>query len=391
MPLNLAVPDLDEVRRIANVADAVVRNLQITQCYHELSTVLASRTGMSANWCTFATWASRQAGQTIRKEDLARLLQYRLSRSPSALSATEQIAAAGSGLQDADASPQSPAAVPERTYTPAIERASEAVARGNKKVFEEIGYEFARFYQTCLADQTPDPENVARFCQELRPGDPPDGQGYLRQAFGHYYQALFEDSGKVRSELILLANIEIGFHEQTRLQPEIAESLDAAFISSLEFTRLLLAGLFPLGGWLQLAHLYVRRLLGRPTALDIASRVLLAAARSHLRQLITEAMMTIALPSGARLRLGEDLGASFPTSLQQLSNPELRKLLEKHDPTPDSLLRSGAIDWADLPDRLHFIIDLFRCYQETEELLGPPFTPEQVQDLKQGKRPPGAL
>ena len=69
-------------------------------------------------------------------------------------------------------------------------------------------------------------------------------------------------------------------------------------------------------------------LLGRPTALDVASRVVLAAARSHLRQLITESMMTIALPSGARLRLGEDLGLTFPTSLQQLRNLELASLIE---------------------------------------------------------------
>ncbi len=46
--------------------DAVVRNLQITQCYHELSAVLAGRIAGEANWCAFATWASRQAGQTIR-------------------------------------------------------------------------------------------------------------------------------------------------------------------------------------------------------------------------------------------------------------------------------------------------------------------------------------
>lgn len=195
----------------------------------------------------------------------------------------------------------------------------------------------------------------------------------------------------MRSELILLASIEIGFHEQTRLEPEIAESLDAAFISSLEFTRLLLARLFPFGGWLQLAHLYVRRLLGRPTALDIVSRVLLAAARSHLRQLVTESMMTITLPSGTRLRLGEDLSVSFPTSLQQLDYLDLTRLIEQHDPTPDSPLDSGAIDWADLPDRLHFIIDLFRCYQETPELLDPPFTPEQVRVLKAGERPAGEL
>lgn len=391
MPIDPTIPDVEDVRRIAAVADPVIRNLQITQCYHELSTVLASRTGLSANWCTFATWASRQAGQTIRKEDLARLLQNRLNRSPSALQAGENIAAATARTGDAQLEGRQTLALQTRAFTPAIERAGDAVARGNKKVFEEIGYEFARFYKTCLADQTPDPEKIVRFCQGLRPGDPPEGQVYLRQAFTHYYQALFEGAGKTRSELILLANIEIGFHEQTRLQPEIAASLDAGFISSLEFTRLLLAGIFSFGGWLHLAHLYLRRLLGRPTMLDIAGRALLAAVRSHLRQIITEAMMTIALPSGARLRLGQDLDTVFPESLKQIHNPQLRRLIETHDPTPDSLLDSGALDWADLPDRLHFIIDLFRCYQETQELLAPPFTPEQVEALKAGRRPAGNL
>jgi hypothetical protein len=56
------IPTINDVNRITTAADAVVRNLQITQCYHELSLGLAERTGEIANWCTFATWASKQAG-----------------------------------------------------------------------------------------------------------------------------------------------------------------------------------------------------------------------------------------------------------------------------------------------------------------------------------------
>src|SRR5258705_3501994 len=74
---NARIPALSEVGQIAALADPVVRNLQITQCYHELALVLAERTGPSANWCTFATWASNQAGVTIRKEDLAQALKSR--------------------------------------------------------------------------------------------------------------------------------------------------------------------------------------------------------------------------------------------------------------------------------------------------------------------------
>lgn len=62
-------PTLADVERIVALADPAVRNLQITQCYCELSRALAARTGGGpANWCRVATWASKQAGQTIRKE-----------------------------------------------------------------------------------------------------------------------------------------------------------------------------------------------------------------------------------------------------------------------------------------------------------------------------------
>ena len=162
-------------------------------------------------------------------------------------------------------------------------------------------------------------------------------------------------------------------------------------MSFLEFTRPLFRSVFPLYGWFHLAHLYLRRLLGRPTALDRAIQALLAEVGVQLRQVITEVMMTISLPSGVVLRLGEDLTAGFPESLRQITHAELAGLLAKHDLTPDSLSGSGAVDWADLPDRLHFILDLFRCYQEYPDLFERPFSPEQVEALKDGRLPEGKL
>ena len=61
-------PSVAEVSRIVAISDPTLRNLQITQCYYELSTAFAGRTGPLANWCTFATWASCQTGCTIRGE-----------------------------------------------------------------------------------------------------------------------------------------------------------------------------------------------------------------------------------------------------------------------------------------------------------------------------------
>ena len=222
-------PTPADVDRIATLADPVLRNLQITQCYHELSTAMAALTGPLANWCTFATWASKQAGQSIRKEDLARTFEDLLVRSRSATNAMDTLAEADSetrGLHAPDIDAIREALRQALSPAAAFERVSDAIARGNKKVFEEIGREFARFLALCQNGPLDD-AIVEEFCNGLRPGEPPDGQRYLRQAFRRYAQAMLETDAKRKCELMLLANVEIGFHEQTRLQPEIVEALDA--------------------------------------------------------------------------------------------------------------------------------------------------------------------
>jgi hypothetical protein len=85
-------PLVDDVDRIASLSDSVLRNLQITQCYYEISQSVAQLTGYSANWCTFATWASKQAGQTIRMEDLIRAFEERFYLSPEIAALLEELA-----------------------------------------------------------------------------------------------------------------------------------------------------------------------------------------------------------------------------------------------------------------------------------------------------------
>jgi hypothetical protein len=379
------------VERIRSITDPQLRNLEITQCYHELSAALAGSLGPQANWCSFAVWASKQAGQTIRKEDLARLFERAWSVSPGAVQASAQVSA----VMNLQAGRQSfiPGDIVMRRVDvrPAVERASDAVARGNRKVFEEIGREFARFQAQCLAAVPPDPDSVNFFCAGLRPGEPPEGQERLRRAFQYYAQAVVEPDLKMRAELIFLANLEIGFHEQTRLQPEIAESLDSGLISFLDFVRPLFREFFPLNGWLHLGLLYLMRLLGRPTDLDRAVQDLLAEVRLQLRRAITEVMMTITLPSGVVLRLGKDLEVEFSPALKDITHPELKAFLERHDQAGGGLKETGALDWADLNDRLTFIIALFRAFQQHAGMFEAPFDPAQVGALKSGKLPEGRL
>jgi hypothetical protein len=393
----LPIPTLEEIERISALSDPVIRNLQITQCYHELSAVMASRTGPSPNWCTFATWASKQAGVSIRKEDLLRALESLFIQSAS-LEADQDLALAAQEL-GAQAEPLEIRLTVWELIHPAeaLERASQAVGRGNRKVFAEIGREFARFFAACLSDPAPDPARLEAFCSELRPGDPPDGQGYLRQAFTRYYRSFFEPDAKKRAELLFHANLEIGLHEQTRLQPEIKEAMEAGLPRPGVITlRLILPTpglrtIFPKFGLPALGRWLFQRLRGRRTRLESAVEALVQAARQQVRLTLTEHLMAITLPPDVSLRLGTDLGLPFPAALQALSDQELSALLERIDPTPDSPVQSGALDWADLPERMHLICDLFRCYGDSPDLFMSPYNQEQVAALKSGRLPGGRL
>ena len=101
--------------------------------------------------------------------------------------------------------------------------------------------------------------------------------------------------------------------------------------------------------------------------------------------------MTIGLPGGVRLRLGDDLTAGFPGSLTQITNSDLLALLKQIDPTPDSLNETGAIDWADLPDRIHFHCRYVPLLSRVPATFESPFTSLQVTDIRAGRLPAGEL
>lgn len=371
-------PEVAEIDHIAAIKDPILRNLRITLCYHELSGALGAGLGPGANWCTFATWASKQAGQTIRIEDLLRAFERLLVRSPDARAALDRLVPLLARIRWGDVARLRAAVVQRLRPLGAFHRASEAVARGNLKVFDEIGRATARFLAGCGRHATPDAAGLGEFCQGLRPGDPPDGQEHLRRAFARYYRARFEPDARARAELVFHANLEIGFHEQTRLQPEIVEAMEAGLDEPARIRRELLEELRDAGGSL--------RSLLEPAATRLGEH-----ARDLARRVITDFLMTLALPGGKSLRLGRDLSGEFPEVLRTPEAEELRAFLGRIDPTPDSLRASGARDWGNLGERLHFIADLFRAYHARSELFEAPFAPEQAWRLKAGEVPAGRL
>ena len=376
---------MGEVQRIAAIANPVIRNLEITHCYSRLAAALAEPGHKGANWCTYATWASRQAGRTIRGEDLLEQLEGRIVAGRRLLhpiaSLWRRLLRRGLFQRDSRLG-----RLTGELHTPfdAFERASDAVARGNLKVFEEIGLEFARYLQERPPGAS-DPAALERFLNRLDAGEPPHGQRYLQQAFAHYERAQHESDPSERTQLTVLANLEVGFHEQARLQPEIREALDAAYLTKEDLGRRVLEAVFPSAPrWWAIVR--------RPAAAvaGVAAAGAQKAASALARELITESLMTMSLPDRV-LSLGMHLGDAYPAELRKPSDAELLALLEHFEPVPPDPDDCGARDWSVFDERMHYIVHLFCAFHLREELFRPPFTPDQVARFRRGVVPDGEL
>lgn len=374
-----AYPGAEQVKTVAAIEDSVIRNLRITQSYAELSAAVRSLIGEGANWCTFATWASRQAGCTIRGEDLGDRLGDALHDGWSLRHPVRSLwrALLRRGLFN----PKTTLGrIVRAIHSPfdVFERASEAVAIGNRKVFEEIGYEMARYLDFCAHDPSPDSPRFVSFLEGLKAGPPPDGQEWLARAFTHYQRQRSEPQASRRAQLMLLANLEIGYHEQTRLQPEIQQAMEAGPETAWDLKRRLI-GRFPAGRLL---------LLLTPFA-AIAERYRRFAC-DVTRRIVSEALMVLRMPDRT-LSLGTNLDAPVPAALGVLDEPELVKLVGEIEPSGPACEACGAEDWANLNERIHYILHLFRAFHAATILFDAPFSVEQVHAFEAGRIPPGRL
>ena len=381
------IPTVEETERIAGISNSVIRNLNITQCYYELSKAMELLTGIYPSWCTFAVWASKQAGQSIRKEDLIRTFEYYFRHSP----AVESII--GDAVELVEKNPEISTIIDSIFNVLGIEvifeQTGAAVANGNRKVFEEIGKEFARFLTVFRNEEDFTSENMSLFCSALKPGDPPDGQHLLSEAFTAYYEARQLQDQEAKAQIQHYANLLIGYHEQIRLQPEIVEAMDAP-LDSLDNFRYKIFKQFLPGIWLHLRY-FISKFFRIKFPLDDVLDRILDLIKHQVREVITHFMMSLYIPGCPVLCLGEDLKRAFSKELMQITNLQLKDLLARIDPTPDSLKESGAVDWGDFKDRIHFIADFFRCFFGYPQLFETPFTDEQVVILKAGNRPAGNL
>ena len=372
-------PTPDDVRRIAAMTDPVLRNLEITQCYSRLAAAMAAAAGgVGANWCTYATWASRQAGATIRGEDLGDDLQRRLHDGRWLLHPIDTLwrRLLRRGLFNRDTRF---GRLVSEIHTPfdAVELASDAVARGNLKVFAEVGLEFARYLERRVPFE--------QFVDGLRPGDPPDGQRYLADAFTNYERQRTERDPRAHAQLGLLANLQIGLHEQTRLQEQIGEALNAPLGSEEELGLRAIVAVFPSARrWWQFVRRPAAAILGK------LARALERASHRLAREIITDSFMVLSLP-GRVLALGTNLLDECAEPLRDPANHDLIELLARYEPVPPAPDDCGARDWSNLDERMHYISHLFRAFHLDPALAGPPFTPEQVASFERNVLPGGNL
>ncbi|AUX43193.1 hypothetical protein SOCE26_046370 [Sorangium cellulosum] len=347
---------------IALIDQPELRNLLITQCYHDLSVELVKLLGgRNAHWCTFATWASKTAGRFIRNEEVPSTLRRLIlseedeTENPPRTSGFSMIKpwwGYGLGLMD----------IPERILL----ELSLDIAVGNLKVFQELGPLFARMIELYRDCPRPDDARLAALLEGLQPGpSPKGGQGLLRSAMMHYHAALLTDDLDKKAELILLANARVGLHEQVRLQPYIARSIEAP-------VRCMRAALGAPG----------RRL---PEALRSMVAYKLEKLQALWCSVATKEMMSMGLPDEV-LALGADLppppGSPLHCAeLATIEDRELYELLREYDAHDQTTKGSGAKDWTSLNDRMSYILELFRSRQCCPRLLERPFSREQHAEI----------
>jgi hypothetical protein len=373
---------LERVGRIVALdAEPVRRNLLITQCYHDLSAGLARRLGAeNANWCTFATWASRTAGRFIRDEEVPAAFREVLVGSPR-LTAAVARANRALGWIHADARIRHDDVF--ATSRRIVHEVGELITAGNLAVFSELGPVFSRTIDALEEDT--DGAAVERVAATLSEGESDQGgQTMLRRALTGYAAARRTEDPHQKAELMLLANARIGLHEQIRLQPYIAGSIDAPIRLALFEPVDDVAACLPRGTRL------LSKGLMRAAVLGAANE-----AKRHWEELCTRELMTLALP-GETLMLGRALRAPagqplYPPLLDPVDDPEALRFLEEHGALRPDRTGSGAVNWTRLADRMRYIIDLFRSRQLYRPLQGPPFTAEQRRQLAAGVPVTGPL
>jgi hypothetical protein len=359
----------------------VRRNLLITQAYHDLSSGLERALGSgNANWCSFATWASRCAGRFVRDDEVPARFRAHLGQLEPvsvALARTE------SALERLHADAKIDAHGLLELVRDVVQRISTLITAGNLAVFGELAPVFSRALDAFAVDEGPDA--LKSVAETLEPGlTERGGQSLLQSALLHYAAARVDQDPHRKAARMLLANAQIGLHEQIRLQPFIAGSIDAPIREAL-YEALEKSGSRLPAPIRHEVHAVMSRLV-HPVA-DAAGKL--------WEEFVTHFVMTLPLPSGT-VMLGRKLppppGAPlYPSTLDPIVDDDVADFLLHYGAHEPHSVAHGAVNWATLSDRMRFILDLFRSRQCDLSLMYEPFTADQREALLAGRDVDGPL
>lgn len=382
--------DLPRIEAIVNCPDPVLRNLQITQTYSEINQALSELLGKNnVSWCAYATWASKTAGKFIRLENVdAAITEFLRDQDW----AQEILAALPGALTWFVGQIQIKHAFLLKILNETAQASATEVARGNLLVFAELAPLYGHFLQGISAKAEQRETELAAFLNHLKQTQREgEDQQKLIQAYAAYQNAIFENEPKAKAELIFMANVLVGYHEQLRLDPAINNSLNVPI--EQVFKKKMLGGLEQLIEAKMSPFLFQ---LLKPLLRNALKPVLERMAK-RWRLICTRVLMRIEVPDG-HLDLSEDIplieyqpGRMFPIELESLQNGELRAILTQLDRTLNTTQGTAASDWGDVMERMNFIADFFRSAQQDEHLFWPPFNTQQTAQIKAGLIPTGRL
>jgi len=408
--------------RVENIAsmrdDVVMRNLYITQCYHELSQQMCEIVGCKdASWATFGCWASKTAGTFIRGQELPRVLRLTLKRHPELAAHAE---ATGDEADELVTGLSDMVLHPLRTSAAALARISIHTAlyigEGNRVVFAELAGSLVDFIEA-FGERDFGEEQLAMLLAKYRDGpslpdlitvdhaaesinsEPRGGQSWLKDMLRTLRRAALSDDDDEKARLMLLASAYGGQHEQTRLQEYIEKALgtaiDDVFIPELRSDA----------SPARETHGFLNQMI------LIVGRFAAKFARRCAAEWSSRNMMTMPLPDET-IRLGQDIraekdGPLYPAALVDLEvERELSDIWNTYyrawSDSSNVLMRvaapmqrmaeplqgrvvvgTAASNWGVFEQRMRLILAYFRTRQQCEALHNAPFTAQELEALAQ--------
>ena len=378
---------LTDVAVIVAMPDPIVRNLWITQAYHDLGVRMGAHlTGKEStgegSWASYGTWASRTAGSTMRYQILPSEIRDAYNADRAFRDALDRVGK-HSWLRKLGMVRFLDNHTLMGIFETELSRISGHVAKGNGIVFAELAPVYANMIAKFDQGEILQGEALEEFiaAQDLK-GEP-ESIAIFEDAIRNYFLAMRTEEQVQRAQLICLANLQAGLHEQQRLQGPIAAALEAPVTEGLLKVRhwwlvqLLLK--VPVLGWLlrQLDRGFLALLPEVERLAEVLETKLMMAIKMH----------TISMPLSEDVPPNAD-GTMFPPDLEPVVLPELTKLLEQWAGSMSTNANSGARNWKNLDDRMRFIFALFRSRQQTPDLLAQPFTEQEREALLSGDLEP---